>query len=407
MRRRPVTSVRIRHVVWRNGRPRFSPGAGLRALGFTGRDLKDAAGNWFSIDQATQWIEALEREIDVMRAKARPRRRPAAPPSIAGKIAPPPVQSLGHVVAEALTRRAHATLDPGQARAANGARALPARPLAPKTLDWYQKLAKALAKTAPHAWAMPAAQVDAAAARALYEELNAAIGHASARGIIALCSMAWADARRQGTPPTPTNPFQDLGIPSSPPRVRVGSPDEIAALIAAADAIGRPEIGDMIMIAVWSGQRQADRLELTMSDRVELRQHKTRAVVSIPMAGPLATRLAAARTRRAARGLVSSLAVIDEATGQPMAPGTYQRLYKRVRAHAAKACPSVATLNDQDLRDTAVTWLTRAGCTIPEICAITGHALQSATQILKHYMLVDETIANTAIAKLTRWAEGG
>ncbi len=411
MRRRSAVSVRIRHVVWRQGRPRFQPGPGLRALGFTGRDLKTEAGAWLTLDEVSKWVAALEREIEVIRAKARPKRRAAASTAPAQDTATPVIHSLGHVVADALARRRAATLEPGRDRAANGARSLPVRPLAPKTLHWYHQLAGRLAAVAPDAWAMPAAHVDAAAARALYEQLNEAIGHATARGIIALCSMSFADARRHGTAATAGNPFQDLGIPGSPARVRVGSPDEIAALIAAADAMGRPEIGDMVMIAVWSGQRQADRLALAITDRgeggrVELRQAKTRAVVSIPVAGPLAARLSAARTRRLARGHVSTRAVIDETTGQPMTADLYRRLFRLARTAAAKSVPSIADLTDQDLRDTAVTWLSRAGCTIPEICAITGHALQSATQILQHYMLIDGTLADTAIAKLTRWHEG-
>jgi hypothetical protein len=39
-------------LVWRDGRPRFVPGAGLRARGVKGKDLKHADGNWMTIDEA-------------------------------------------------------------------------------------------------------------------------------------------------------------------------------------------------------------------------------------------------------------------------------------------------------------------------------------------------------------------
>lgn len=67
--------------------------------------------------------------------------------------------------------------------------------------------------------------------------------------------------------------------------------------------------------------------------------------------------------------------------------------------------PSVKDAHDQDLQDTAVTWLSRVGCTLPEICQITGHALQSATQTLKHYLSAHPEIADHAIEKLVTWME--
>jgi integrase len=68
--------------------------------------------------------------------------------------------------------------------------------------------------------------------------------------------------------------------------------------------------------------------------------------------------------------------------------------------------PSLADARDQDLRDTAVTWLARAGCTMPEIAQITGHSLQSIQQTLKHYLASHPEIADHAIAKLVAWYDG-
>jgi integrase len=54
-----------------------------------------------------------------------------------------------------------------------------------------------------------------------------------------------------------------------------------------------------------------------------------------------------------------------------------------------------------DLRGTAVTRLALAGCTIPEICAITGHSHEDANRILQaHYLHRDPEIAWNAIRKL-------
>ena len=65
--------------------------------------------------------------------------------------------------------------------------------------------------------------------------------------------------------------------------------------------------------------------------------------------------------------------------------------------------PSLADARDQDLRDTAVTWLARAGCTIPEIGAITGHSSETIHAILKHYLVQHPELAENAMQKLVTW----
>ena len=47
----------------------------------------------------------------------------------------------------------------------------------------------------------------------------------------------------------------------------------------------------------------------------------------------------------------------------------------------------------------------RAECTLPEIAAITGHSLKSIYQILKHYLSIDEKLADNAIRKLLDYME--
>jgi hypothetical protein len=68
-------------------------------------------------------------------------------------------------------------------------------------------------------------------------------------------------------------------------------------------------------------------------------------------------------------------------------------------------CPSLAEKRDQDIRDTAVTWLARAGATLPEIAGVTGHSLTSIHNILKHYLAITPELGDAAIAKLVAWME--
>ena len=64
---------------------------------------------------------------------------------------------------------------------------------------------------------------------------------------------------------------------------------------------------------------------------------------------------------------------------------------------------SLEGFRDQDLRDTAVTWLALAGATLPEIASVTGHSLQSIHDVLKHYLARHPEMAEHAIAKLVEW----
>ncbi len=61
--------------------------------------------------------------------------------------------------------------------------------------------------------------------------------------------------------------------------------------------------------------------------------------------------------------------------------------------------------HDQDLRDTAVTWLARAKATLPEIAAITGHSLKSIHDIMKHYLAITPELGDAGIRKFTAWME--
>jgi integrase len=59
-------------------------------------------------------------------------------------------------------------------------------------------------------------------------------------------------------------------------------------------------------------------------------------------------------------------------------------------------------LHFHDLRGTAVTRLALAGCTVPEIAAITGHSIMTVQQILDaHYLGGRIELAESAIKKLS------
>jgi integrase len=211
-------------------------------------------------------------------------------------------------------------------------------------------------------------------------------------------------------------PCLRLGLEKPGERLRCASPREIEALTAAADAL-EPSVGDAIVIALFTGQRQGDVLALEESGiedgRVRFKQRKTGARVSVRALPWLVQRLAAIRERNRAAARVAPTIVVDPRSGKAWNASSFRHRFADVRAAAVAgdaergraACKSLADFQFLDLRDTAVTWLARASCTIPEIGSVTGHSHETIHKILKHYLVLDETINDAAMAKLKTWAE--
>ncbi len=399
--------IRITHVAWRDGRPRFAPGPKLRRLGFKGEDLKREDGSWMDAQEAARWVEEKAREIAARRAAPRGREKP---------------QKGGrHVTVEGLLGEWMATPRMAGEEEETGRRRVKAVRAA--TLRDYRQKERVLAAFDPEIYGAPAAAISKPVAYHLYERLWAARGLATARGVVATLSAAYSWGLRTGRlKGVALNPWQKLGMQTPDARIRAGTPAEIRHLIRAADIVGRPEIGDSVAMGVWTGQRQADRLGLVQTGRNEgrrvFRQGKTGAIVSIPEAPDLSDRLDAAMARRKDWTVRRLEVVVDEKTRRPFKADHYRHLFAQVRAAAVagvkdaqgawlvEPMESLANFRDQDLRDTAVTWLARAGCTIPEIASITGHEMATVTAILKHYLAMHEELADNAIAKAVAWYGG-
>lgn len=57
----------------------------------------------------------------------------------------------------------------------------------------------------------------------------------------------------------------------------------------------------------------------------------------------------------------------------------------------------ITELHFHDLRGTAVTMMNEAGVSIQQVASITGHTMESATQILKRYSAQTKRLAEAAI----------
>ena len=398
-------TISIPHLVMREQedgtyRPRFVPGPALRKMGYKGRDLRTEAGDWYTLEQARDFARALQKDVEDRRhAKANGKRMPRPMPA-------------KYLTVQTLFDE---FFSGPQFSAKGEASRYGVKRLADASQRYYRAHRKALEAFDPMFLAAPAAALTKASLRGLFEQVAEKRGIHTARGILSTLSTVLSYAVRRDR--IRDNPTERLRLPSPPPRIRVGSLEEMRQLIDAADALGRPELGDSIMLALFTGQRQADRLALLdgrlVEGRLMFRQKKTGALVMVPPAPQLIARLEAMRIRRESAKVQWQEAVIDETGGRPFKSAWYRQMFAAVRVAAVKGIEgklqpmaSLEDFRDQDLRDTAVTWLANAGCTIPEICAITGHAPDHATRIMKHYLARNAEQADSAIGKLIRWVEG-
>jgi integrase len=96
--------------------------------------------------------------------------------------------------------------------------------------------------------------------------------------------------------------------------------------------------------------------------------------------------------------------IITTKTGRPWKPR-----YFKAQWEAASKDAGITDLHFHDLRGTAVTLLAEAGCTTPQIAAITGHSLKTVTKILDKYLARTRVLAGEAVtlfenAKATKFA---
>jgi len=435
--------INIKHVSWRDGRPRFQPSKTLREAGYTGKDLRHEDGRWFSRGEALDWSDTFSKQL--VKAKA-----PAAP----GVPKPAPVKVKVYSVGQLLEdwyKSGKFDLPKDEAELQRQVAA--GNVYAPKTVRDYKQKARVIEDFDPTLFASPVDALSQPVLFGLYEALVKARGISTARGAIATLSIALGWGKRRGKftfrENLGVNPAQDLQMATPPPRIRFGTRVEVETLIAVADHKQWFEVGDMTMLGVWTGQRQRDRLDLEdrglLNGRRIFRQSKTGAVVAVREAPELERRLAASQERRRvarAEALIAaqspeeraaierrfSRVILNELVDkrfkkclwQTYQGQTYSHRFAEVRDIAVKGirhengvdwivkpCPSLADFLEPDLRDTAVTWLALASSTVPEICAITGHSLASATRVLRHYLAVHPEMADSAIQKMVAWYDAG
>jgi integrase len=381
------------YLKWRNGRPRWEPGPRLRHA-FKGRDLKDEQGNFLGLEAAIAAAEKLNEEVASWRLGYAVAKRPA------------PRRKLGHTCEDLWELWA----SPGNPDAASPRwkklAAVTRRDYKSKIGVFIEEFGDihvgALAKADLYSW---------------WEDLVRERGHTMANSTISAVRSMLSYAVMKGW--RSDNPAKALGLEKVPPRVVVWTPDEIAAIVAKADDLNLFGVADAVIIALHTGQRQGDCLQFEWvsaeNGRAKFRQGKTGARVSVPFSPALQERIEAIKARRRS-GPVAELQLtgklVRDKRGKDYTRETFGRDFREVRAAVAadqiKAGASEASVAGKqflDLRDTAITRLALASCTVPEIRAITGHSLETIHKVLAHYLALDDRMADAAIARLKVWME--
>lgn len=431
-------TVKLPYIKWREGRPRAVHGPRQRALGFTDQDLRhgpnDAKGRpvgpWFTYEEAEAFSKVRHAEI-LAGKRVKPIKAPRRRVSVAdlledwsssdewnNGLSPTSQASYLKGIAAILYRPMT------RSEAANFRARCKAAMLL--KLPEPQRERETIAGATPSSLGKPEL-------RAFFNHARAARGHHMALAMIATLSaaMTWGQeslAWRLGA-----NPRQGMEFERPEGRVVLVTMAEFQAWVAAADALGRPSISDSFYLALFTGQRQTDRLamrdenqdgeSLLPGRRISFRQSKTGELVDIKEAPLLTQRLAAARVRVSAIMLRLGLRerprefIINESNGQPYDESTYRHWVSTARelaisgdeARGLAPCPSLAFINargepdqkhDQDLRDTCVILLDRAGCDLLTICDVTGHSYKSAQTIVKHYRARNPDRADAGIDRL-------
>lgn len=380
------------------GRPRWIPSPTLRKAGWKARDLKDATGAFLSEGLSRDAARDINAQVQAWR-----RGEPVS--EAVEAIAPPGAAVAGSsILPQAVDRLSIGRLIDAYAgvhQPTTRTWADPSREFAklkPSTQAAYRKSLKRLVDTlagfavlpdlddpdALDRYTLAVATVRASKASILqpaetpkgmvnllytaYWSLHDKAGVHQAYAVLAAASawLKWCQKHQSST--IRRSWAAEVSRDTPPGRIRPLTWDEVKALVEAADALGLPSIGDAIVLGIDLSWSQIDRLTLPW-DRLKndraftgiAGRHKTGRVGGTPLTAFGRTRVQQIRERQAAMDAHPTHVLWCELTGRPWEGDHYRKQFALVRARAARKVPSVIDARDQDLRDTAFTWMKNAG----------------------------------------------
>jgi hypothetical protein len=392
--------VKTPYFKWRGGRPRWEPGPGVRKRGFHGRDLKDASGAWLAQGAARDVCDKLNASI---------REAPGAAPLAADRA----IRNVSNLILDYKQSPNYKRRTESTRRGYDSLMGI--------VDDWAgDTLAAAMTKANIGKWHQAQEALRGGA------QANALLRMVKILLYYAADDLEWIVKVRA----------RKIALAETEGRLMIWPMEAITAFVAIVDFIGQPDMGDACLLGCLTGQSRKDLITLPRGERSDgiyrfkkrLRRAKTGREVKVPLVAQLDRRITASRQRADERfpNVTHTTELVDVETGMAFHTGGkhFERRFRQCRMFAAGRFneieggieamgplpdgwhnlpfnDAIADLLFQDLRDTAVTWLALAGCTIPEIATITGHSLATVTAILdKHYLVRDDAFAIAGGKKL-------
>jgi integrase len=160
--------------------------------------------------------------------------------------------------------------------------------------------------------------------------------------------------------------------------------------------VASPEMQLAMVLALHTGQRQADILKMAWSSydgaSIALRQGKAKRLgKEAPLLSVKCTKALKETLDHAPR---RAAVILTTKTGL-----AFKKRYFAEKWDETCKLAGIEGLHFHDVRGTTVTMLAEAGCTVPEIVSITGHSLRRAQEILDKYLRRTSRLAANAVAK--------
>lgn len=242
---------------------------------------------------------------------------------------------------------------------------------------------------------IPVSKVSRPMALALYEKLRESGHKRKPSQVMQIARVLFQYAEDVGQ--CASNPFTRQNVKKAKPRQVIIDRKLIALARTQARIMGLPSIAKAIQIGYDAGQRPGDIRTAPKRNyngrTLTIVQSKTGVVVEIPV-----YKYPDLKAELDDIGHDSTLILHEERTGRAYSK---DMLCRRVR-EVFNAIPGGEGIQFRDLRRTCVVRMAEAGCTVPEICATTGHTLQEAHQILEVYLPRNKKMAENAANKVQK-----
>jgi hypothetical protein len=298
--------------------------------------------------------------------------------------------------------------------------------LKPSTQDDYRLCLDALVKKfGPRHWSTISSREAKAWIRekAVTHPSMAHQWYRSCRAVLNKTRLIYDERYHPGYVTPGANPFDSLNVGLPKARLIVWPQTAIEAMVALADEIGRPSLGDAIVTMVWLGARRQDWLtwpsNIFDTPFLAWDTEKTNAPVTIPWSviPELRERIEAAKARLRQSTVRATTFFVDDVGQRPWSANRFHAAFDGLRRelgnrhesfvtrYAIKHYPAdpmripTAWLTMRVLRHTCITALHDAGCAREQIRAITGHTIASINEVLDRYTKLTIDQAGAALQR--------